>query len=133
MTTTNELQNYMLSVVGGAVEVLSLIGSDFTTAITDTLNVYGVATVEEATDQAKLFALAKVQAWQKVASEVALDYDFKDDTATYNRSQMYKMATDMMVSARRDALQYAPGYNMSLTRVTYNDDPYRDDDLLSDL
>jgi hypothetical protein len=129
MTALSDVRSYIIVVLGGVGTTLSL-----TTTSASVINAAAQVSLDcddDLTDERKWKAIARVQAWQIVLTEIALDYDFKDDKASYNRSQMYKMASDRLLDARREALAYLPEYQVGLTPVTYNDDPYRDDNDLT--
>lgn len=85
-------------------------------AITEkTLEYYGVDTEAEATDSKKLHALADVAVWRQASNDVALDYSFQADGASYSRGQMHDHIRKSLDGAESAAIVYMPNY-----AITYN-------------
>jgi hypothetical protein len=89
-------------------------------AITDkTLEMYGVATEAEATDERKLHAIADVAVWRQALNDVSLDYSFAADGASYSRNQQADMIRENLNNAITDAVAYSANYAIG---VNSNDD-----------
>jgi hypothetical protein len=90
---------------------------------------YGVSAIADATDIAKLRAIAKVVAWRMVNDYlVATAYDFSADGASYRLSQMKASAEKALELAEQAAIQagYISGYAVEMGTLTRAYDPYVD-------
>jgi hypothetical protein len=96
----------------------------FDSIIEDTLELYGVDTEAEATNETKLHRLADYALWSQAKTDVTLDYDFSADGARYSRSQMFKMVDENLSEAFSNALPYLPDLQVDTTTVTIDNDPY---------
>ena len=90
----------------------------------DVLALYGVETEAEATNLAKLYAIAKSISWLHIMSATASAYNFSADGATFNRSQIFEMAKANYLSTLADAIQYMPSYEVEIGEVDHTEDPY---------
>lgn len=127
--TENELRSYMLSTTKAVSEVVGLRVTDFVDGSTDVLLMYGVSAIVDATDIAKLRALAKVVAWRTVNDYlVATAYDFSADGGSYKLSQMKASAEKALELAEQAAIQagYISGYAIEMGTLTRPYDPYAD-------
>jgi len=97
--------------------------SDFSVITEDALELYGVATEEEATDTEKLHALARFALWKQAQIDVSLDMDFSADGRSFSRSQMHKMITENLARAMADATHYLDALQIDVTQITIRD-PY---------
>jgi len=88
---------------------------EIATITSKALELYGVATEGEATDTTKLHALADVCTWRQALHDVALDYNFSADGASYSRSQQSEMIKANLDEAMNAALVYMPGYNIQVS------------------
>ncbi len=133
--TEATLAAYMHDVLGNVATALGyLAASSYTEAVNETLLQYGVDDIAEVSGQDAirlLRALARAQAWRKVANDTAGDYDFKTDSTTFNRSQVHKQALLNLTAAISEAdalaaeLGQATGYVIEKARARYKDDPYQ--------
>ncbi|MCA9936192.1 MAG: hypothetical protein H6662_15605 [Ardenticatenaceae bacterium] len=102
--------------------------------ITDTLLAYGVDDIAEATDVAKLRALARLALWEAVETAVPLEINYTADGATFNREAIFQHVQTMLQRARLDAFAYTDDYQVDVLGVQRDYDPYDaiDFDLLED-
>jgi hypothetical protein len=121
--TEQELTEYMLSTTSAVAGVVELESYAFSEAVNDVLVTYGVDTIAEAIDIAKLRSLAKVEAWRTVIGYLMIAYDFSADGASYKRSQMLAAAKDALASAQADAevSGYSSAYAIQMGTITYSD------------
>lgn len=85
-------------------------------AITEkALELYGVDTEAEATDNKKLHALVDVSVWRQALNDVSLDYNFSADGASYSRSQQSEMIKDALEQASVNAIVYMPYYSIGVS------------------
>jgi hypothetical protein len=121
------LQVYMLGQTGNLGTVLGLTSGDFAEAVTDTLLSYGEDTLADATDIAKLRALAKVAAW-RVAVEKSTGYmKFTADGASFEAQTLHNQALASLALAESLAATYdggMAGYVVSVGRLIHANDPY---------
>lgn len=127
------LAAYMLSVTGNVAAALGWTASDFTEAVNDALVAYGVPDIANATDIAKLRALAKVEAWRAVVDGTAADIEFTADGANFKRNQMHQQAVAALERAQSEATArgYADSYvpAIQVGAVQWKD-PYLTDESL---
>ena len=114
----------MDTVTAPASTVLGLSVTFWDDPIAQTLLEYGAATIADATNERKLKALARYQAWKAISGYVSFDYDYSEGGASYKRSQMQDQATRRMAEAFCDCMQYLPSYQVSLQPVDYTQEPY---------
>ena len=119
------LQQYMLNQTGNLGVVLELDVTDFIEAVADTLLAYGVTGIANATDIAKLRALAKVEAWRVAKAHAAGRTDFDVESAALKRSQLIAQVQMFLDMAEADALLYGlSNYRVTVGALVYSDDPY---------
>ena len=82
------------------------------TIIEKTLEFYGVATEALATDTTKLHALADVAVWRQALNDIALDYNFSADGASFSRSQAVTAIRDNLIEAESKAIVYSSAYDI---------------------
>ncbi len=80
--TYNEstLANFMLAVTRDIAQKLAFTVSEFQESVNDTLIAYGVETIGEATDAAKLRAIARVMAWRTIVEAASGEFDSSTDS-----------------------------------------------------
>lgn len=118
------LKAFMLAALSNLGAALGLTASSFNEAVNDALLAYGVTDIAQATDIAKLRALARVAAWQVAVSAAAGDYDFSADGGNYRRSQLHEQARKGLAAAEADAAVYS-GENQATVGLMIWDDPYQ--------
>lgn len=131
--TEFSLAAYMLAVTGNVAAALGWDIENFDEAVNDALVAYGVSSIADATDIAKLRALAKVEAWRTAVNGTAADIEFSADGGTYKRNQMHEQALAALERAEAAAMaagyadSYAPAISMgSMIHV----DPYLSDETI---
>ena len=82
------------------------------TIVAKTLELYGVATEAEATDLTKAHALADVAVWRQALNDIALDYNFSADGASFSRSQAVNNIQKNLDEAASRALIYMASYDI---------------------
>jgi len=112
-------------------EVADLIGwnpgvQDYSIAVENALVAYGVTTVDQATDIAKLRAAAKVAAWGAAVTSLLTRYDFGSEQQSFRRSQMVATAKTQLARAESEAAAQGvmPGYSVEAGRIVSYYDPY---------
>lgn len=133
--TESTLRDYMLSVTVNVAGALGWTATNFTEAVNDALVAYGVPTIVQATDVAKLRVLAKVEAWRIVVDGAAADIEFTADGANFKRNQMHQQAVAALERAQSEAV--AKGYAADsapaiLLGSMSHTDPYLTDESLYD-
>lgn len=121
------LAAYMLAVLADVGSVLGFDGDEFDEAINDTLLAYGEDDIADATDIAKLRALARVEAWKLALIAAAARYDVSDGTQSLKRSQILSQIKSALAVAVDDASAYTGDDSNVVGRATvvYADDPYQ--------
>lgn len=94
-------------------------------AINESLLAYGVSGIDKATDIRKLRALARVEAWKQVTSELASKYKVQADGSTFERQQMHEMARKSLAAAEQDATIYTTDYSAVVGSIGWTKDPYQ--------
>ena len=94
------------------------------TIVAKALELYPAATEALATDETKLHALADVAVWRQALNDVALDYDFGADNASYRRSQQTDIIRQNLADAENAAIVYMPSWTMSVHPEDANPDWY---------
>lgn len=131
--TEKSLAEFMQRSLGKVAKALNLTAgpngaNDFQEAVDDCLILYGsedVATVSGPDNIAKLRALARVAAWRYVVTNFSVLYDFSADGGSYNRSQLFKNAKDMLALVESQAVVYeTPVYAVEVHSARYKHDPY---------
>lgn len=102
------LASYMLTVTTNVAAALGWDADNFEEAVNDALVAYGVTDIADATDIAKLRAIAKVEAWRAVVDGTAADIEFTADGANFKRNQMHSQALAALERAQAEAV--AKGY-----------------------
>lgn len=126
------LGTYMQEAVKGVADALKLELTDFDEAVNDTLLAYGVTNIAQATDIAKLRALAKVEAWRTVVNRAAnqIDYGQSNGVAVAGsyekRSQLHDQAEKALERAVSDAersgyLSDSGGFVIEVGKMTFSD------------
>ena len=82
------------------------------TIIEKTLELYGVATEAEATDLIKAHAIADVAVWRQALNDIALDYAWSADGASFHREQAVKQIRDNLTEAESKAIVYSSAYDI---------------------
>ena len=123
--TEETLMDHMLSTTEAVAEIAGVDSYAFEEAVNDTLTAYGAATIDLATNIAKLRALAKVEAWKTLITYLMTLYDFTADGASYKRSQMLAAAEAALSKAEADAALagYSTVYSIEMGTMVYSD-PY---------
>jgi hypothetical protein len=109
----------MATVLGWTVD-----GGHYDEAVVETLLVYGVSQIAEASDIRKLRACARVQVWQAVSNATAGDYDYEAEDVSYSRSQVHAQASAMLEKTLLDAMPYTDVYSVVIDEVIFKNDPY---------
>lgn len=94
-------------------------------AVNESILRYGVATIDLATDIRKLRGLARLEAWKKAVDDLAAHYTFQSDGNTFDREQMFTNAELNLQRCLTLALEWDPGYIITVTKVRPVHDPYR--------
>lgn len=118
------LAEYMETVTRNVSGALGWTADDFSEAIVDTLIAYGVTDLTDATDIAKLRALAKVEAWRLCADGTAADYNFSADGGNYSRQQLHEHAVAALDRAKTQAAVFGgadEGYAIGIGRLVFAD------------
>ena len=92
------------------------------TIVDKTLEFYGVATEVLATDLTKLHALADVAVWRQALNDIALDYAFSADGASFSRNQAVDAIRKNLDMAESKAIAYMPAYNITVHANDRNPD-----------
>jgi hypothetical protein len=122
--TEDTLKTFMITALSKAATAIGLTVSDMGEAVIQTLVEYGVTDITDATNIAKLRALAKINAWRTALASVSADYNFADAGARYDRSQVSMMIREYLKGALLEALPYDPNYLIEVDRVDQVQDPY---------
>jgi hypothetical protein len=69
---------------------------DYQDVINDTLRIYGVSSIDQATDIARLELLGLRAAWRAVVEYAATEYDYATVGESNSRSQLYKQAQERL-------------------------------------
>lgn len=126
------LGTYMQEAVKGVADALKLELTAFDEAVNDTLLAYGVTDIAQATDIAKLRALAKVEAWRTVVNRATsqIDYGQSNGVAVAGsyekRSQLHDQAEKALERALSEAerhgyLSDSGGFVIEMGKMTFGD------------
>ena len=119
------LQHYMLNQTGNLGVVLSLTATNFIEAVADTLLAYGATDIANATDIAKLRALAKVEAWKVAVAHAAGYIEFTADGSSFKANQMHQQALAGLEAAETAAMEFGlSNYMVTVATLRYSNDPY---------
>lgn len=97
-------------------------------AVYETLINYGtddISTISGLQNIKKLRVLAKEAAWQFAVDNLAAQYKFSADGASFELQQIYEQAKKNLESARIDAFAYDPTYRATIGKVRFERDPYQ--------
>lgn len=101
---------------------------DYVDVVDDTLIAYGVSDISEATDIAKLRALARVEVWQAAVAALVPDVDYTDPDGSNSMAQLQNNALVALKQAERRADQMGyrarPAPVLGIVRVTRSGDPF---------
>ncbi|MBP8291942.1 MAG: hypothetical protein KAX65_04165 [Caldilineaceae bacterium] len=122
--TDATLKSYMLAYLGAIGTTLGLTTASFDEGVNDVLLAYPATTLAQATDIAKVRALAKVAAVRHAQTVASTWYDFSADGASFSRSQVLAALSGMLALAETDAMSYADAYAIGIGSMAYPDDPY---------
>lgn len=86
------------------------------------LELYGVDNEVDATNLTKLHSMADVAVWRQALNDIALDYSFSADGASYSRNQAVNQIRDNLREAESAAMIYMPNYQM----IVHQNDPNPD-------
>ena len=86
------------------------------------LELYGVASDSLATDLVKYHALGDVAVWRQALNDIALDYNWSADGASFSRSQAVTNIRDNLADAENKAMVYMPAYQMTVHYTDQNPD-----------
>jgi hypothetical protein len=89
-----------------------------------TLQLYGVDTEAEATDDIKLEALVDYAVWKQALADISLDYAFSADGNSYQRQQAVEAVRKNLMAAETKALAYMPEYQIIIHEDDTNADWY---------
>lgn len=92
------------------------------TIVAKAVEMYPAASEGAATDSLKLHALADVAVWRQALNDVALDYDFSADQASFRRSQQADIIRENLAAAESAAIVYMPNYQMVVHQSGDNSD-----------
>jgi hypothetical protein len=129
--TDSELKEYMHDELGAVATALgwSVSGGDYDRALVATLRACGVTDASNASDMAKLEALARREAWRIAVNETAGDFDYSADGGRYSRSQFHEQCERRFSQAQSEAMQYDDLYAVGVDEATWDFNPYaRDED-----
>ena len=104
-----QLQN-LASILGLSVGAAD--AGSYAEAVNAALLAYGVSAISQASDIAKIRALARVEVWRMACNSLAALYDFSADGGSYQRGQMLAQAKKNLETALTDALGYDPAYRV---------------------
>jgi len=86
------------------------------------VELYGVTSESDATDLTKLHALGDVAVWRQALNDIALDYSFSADGASFSRNQAVTNIRDNLADAENKAIAYLPAYQMTVHYTDQNPD-----------
>lgn len=102
--------------------------TSYSEAITSALVLYGVSDLSQATDIAKLRALALYTAWQAAAAAVAAEVNWSRGIESVSSSHRHTAALQQVAAAKAAASEagYLPVVKAEMRqhRITYVNDPY---------
>lgn len=90
--------------------------------VTKALEMYGVANDSLAVDLVKYHALGDVAVWRRALNDIALDYNFSADGASFSRSQAVAAIRQNLAEAENKAIAYMPAYQMVVHQNDINPD-----------
>jgi len=132
------IRDYMYSTTKGVVDVINWTANDFVEPVNDLLIAYGVDTINDATDIAKLRAMAKIEAWRAMVSATSGEFDYSSDSGQtalhYKRSQLHEQAKAALTLAQGDAVTAGhvsssdTSHSIQFGQLIYSD-PYAPDEV----
>lgn len=102
--------------------------TDLTTIIAKALQLYGVDTEADATDDEKAEKLTDYCVWKQALADISLDYAFSADGRSYHRDQAVQQVRDNVNEAYRMALSYMPEYQIIVHEDTSHSDWWEEED-----
>lgn len=112
MNTLDELRQFMLRRLGNVANIFNW--TDYSSNgplseyAVDVLLEYGVDDILDATDLAKLRAIATYYAWKAALDNASTVYDFEADEGKYKRSQLFSQINKRLDSAADDMAKHFP-------------------------
>lgn len=99
--------------------------SDIQPAIDGALLAYGVATITDATDTAKLRAAAALAAWELVVNATVGNFHFSTDGQSFSPEQFHAQAVKRLALAEQQAAAFGIGAGVvRVTRIERIQNPY---------
>jgi len=92
--------------------------------VAEALDLYGVDSESEATDNTKAHALLKVAAWQQYVIDTTGDFSYSADGESYQRNQAHENGMKMLSLVMREALQYLPDAEIEIGNFDLGLNPY---------
>jgi hypothetical protein len=117
--------DYCLSVIGGLSGTVGFGGTQLQLIVDDALESYGVETEAEMEDVAKKKALLRYYTWVRIRNEFVLDFDYRADGESFNRSQVVKQLNDLVQEAYVKAAPYLSEAESSQDYIDLGFSPYR--------
>lgn len=132
--TETELSQFMIDTLGDVASVINRTSiGDYEEEVIDALLLYGVTTVADASNIAKIRACAKVAAWRKALTNLITRYNFQTDQQRFERIEMAKMARNALLMAEEEAASHGAilGSTVEVGAFSFPEgayDPARDED-----
>lgn len=132
--TETELSLWLHEELGGDLGVVdaaavlgwSVAAGSYLRIVAAALRAYrGITTIAEATDAARLEALARVALWRAVVGATAGEHDYVAGPDEMKRSQLQKQATVALALAEAEASSYDSALVVEVAAVRYSNNPYR--------
>lgn len=129
--TEQELADYMRDILGDVAVTLEWTDTDdlgnYKEAIQETLQAYGISTIDQAIDVRKLRTIARREVWRAVMMATASNYRFGSDREQYFRQQFHEQAKAQFAIASTDASIYEledARYNVQFIKINDLNDPF---------
>lgn len=119
-----QLAGYMMAVLGATADALDWDASDLDEAVLDSLILYGVSDITNATDIDKLRACARLALWRAVEAATAGNIDFAEDAQRFNDAQIHDHAVAQVKKARVEAVKFGVDHSIGVLRTRRRDDYY---------
>jgi len=101
--------SYIQFVMGSLIDETGWENTDFIFITEEVWRIMDItAEPTSTTDKFEYYALLKYKALEQFRRELATAYDYKTDGESFNRSQMFKHVSDMVMEAYIVAVQYLP-------------------------
>ncbi len=94
-------------------------------AVYATLRAYGQTVIADATDMAKLEALALREVWRTAVNATGGEHTYQSGTESFSRSDIAKNAERRFALADADARPYDRRFATAVTQLHPADNPYR--------